>query len=412
MTTAKPGLKLLAALGLPSFGLTFSVTILSAYVPSLLRGDTSPIIIGLIIGAEGFFGLFMPVIVGNLADHAKQVGERFRYLFPAIAAMTAALVLMSLFRETLPIGLLVALFYVGYYAYLAPYWALYPDLVPKDYSGRARSAESVWRVIGALTALISGGFLLNVWRPFPFILAAGLLGIVSLQLMWFLGKHRQIEVKSKRRTFRKAIAFQWNILAQNAPIRNLAIANAFWNAALRSILTFVVLFFVNGLGRSHSFVSGFIFPIAAIGMLIMAPLSGKLADRYGHLIVIAIACIIYGIGDLLPGITQSPLLFAVIPLVSGAAATVMTLPYAVLMRLLSDETHGAASGLFGFSRGVGSFAGPLLAGIAVELGRGVFVSTHGYAAFWLMTGLYVLLSLPFLYRIHLEQPASMKGYAS
>jgi MFS family permease len=49
-----------------------------------------------------------------------------------------------------------------------------------------------------------------------------------------------------------------------------------------------------------------------------------------------------------------------IPLVAAGAATVMTLPMSVLMRLLPEERHGVASGLFGPSRGVGGTLGPLL----------------------------------------------------
>lgn len=402
MSKAEPSLKLLLVLGLPSFGLTFAVTILSAFLPSVLHSLTSPIAIGLIIGVEGIFGLFMPPIFGLLADRAHLVGQRFRYLLPATAAMAAGMTLLGVSAKLLLIVPMVALFYIGYYAYLAPYWALYPDLVPKQFSGRSRSAESVWRVVGSLAALISGGFLLSVWRPLPFLLSAGVVVGVTLGLTGFLSSRRRIKVQSHDTGFRQALGAEWHILRHNGAIRNLAIANALWNAALRSILTFVVLFFTVGLGRSHAFVSGVVFPIAAVGMLVMAPLSGKLADKYGHLKIIGGACLIYGLGDLLPGVTQQRWVFFVIPLVSGAAATVMTLPFALLMRLLTGEGHGVASGIFGFSRGAGSFLGPLLTGIAIELAGG-HMAAKGYAAFWLATGSYVLASIFFLYRIRSAQ---------
>lgn len=398
-TGKSPSLKLLVALGLPSFGLTFAVTMLSAFLPSILNSLANPVIIGLIIGAEGFFGMFMPVVMGNLADRSKQVKDRFKYLLPATAAMAAALCFMSIMPTLVLIGAMVAVFYIGYYSYLAPYWAMYPDLIPKDYSGRSRSAESVWRVAGSLLALISGGFLLSLWRPLPFVLAAGLLGGVTFALVGLLKDHGSAPVKTHTGSLGDAVRYVWQTLKTNAAIRNLVIANALWNATLRSILTFTVLFFTAGLGRSHGFVSGVIFPIAAIGMVIMAPLSGKLADKYGHLKVLAIALVIYGLGDLVAGFTQQYWVLALIPLVSGAAATVMTLPYAVLMRLLNGQPHGAASGIFGLSRGVGSFLGPLLTGIAVQAGQSHFTSTRGYAAFWLAAGIYILASLPFVWGI-------------
>lgn len=128
-------------LGMPSLGLTYAVTILTAYLPSRLVQLTNPIIIGLVIGAEGFFGLFMPFIFGVLVDRVHFVSERSKYLIPSALAMAAALVLAGVEHSLVLIGLMVALFYIGYYAYLAPYWALYPDLIPPEYSGRSAAPK-------------------------------------------------------------------------------------------------------------------------------------------------------------------------------------------------------------------------------------------------------------------------------
>lgn len=400
-----PDLKLLIALGVPSFGLTFAVTMLSAYMPSLMKDIAGPIQIGLIIGAEGFFGLFMPLIMGTLADRSDKVSDRFRYLVPTTILMAASLCLMGLFHILFFIGIMVALFYIAYYSYLAPYWAIYPDLIPKEYSGRSRSAESAWRVTGALLALMSGGFLLSLWKPLPFILAAGLVGVVTFGLITFLHKLSHTKVKRHHQELGEAAGYMWRTLRTNRSIRNLVIANALWNATLRSILTYTVLFFTVGLGRSQHFVSGVIFPIAAIGMVVMAPLSGKLADKYGHIKVLTISLLIYGFGDLSAGFTQASWLIGVVPLVSGAAATVMTLPYAVLMRILHGEPHGAASGIFGVSRGIGSFLGPLITGVAIVWNRSLLSSTHGYAAFWIASGAYILISLFFVRGIHFSESA-------
>ncbi|HEX5447716.1 MAG TPA: MFS transporter [Candidatus Saccharimonadales bacterium] len=394
------GTRFLIMLGLPSLGLTFAVTTLSAYLPDILHDLTNPIVIGLIIGAEGFFGLFMPIIFGGLSDRAKKVGGRLKYLVPAVICMASALIIMGLIKSLWVIGMMVAVFYIGYYAYLAPFWAIYPDLIPASYSGRSRSAESIWRGVGAVTALVGSGFLLSLWKPLPFIVSAGLVAGVTVLLSTILGKRLNQPVHKNEQSIRESFGQVWTILRQNPSIRNLVIANSLWNATLRSILAFTVLFFTVGLSRSHSFVSGVIFPVAAIGLVVMIPLAGKLADSFGYLKVLTIAILIYGLGDIVPGITQRSWVIFIIPIVSGAAATVMVLPYAFLMRLLNNEAHGIASGLFGVSRGAGSFLGPLLTGIAISVGKNVFHSTHGYAAFWWAAGIYVLASLFFLRRIH------------
>lgn len=390
-------LRFIALLGVPAFGLTFGVTILTAFLPTILHSQLNPVLIGLVIGAEGFFGLFVPLIFGALADRAKTVSGRWEYLLPSTALMAAALALMGIFNANVWIvGFMVMVFYLGYFAYLAPYWATYPDLIPKDYSGRSRSAESSWRVFGAFLALVSGGFLLTLWKPLAFIISAGLIVLVTYIFSHTIFHHRRVQIKTKDKSVMDVVSYVKEVLVKRHDIRNLLIANAFWNATLQIIQAFTVLFFTQGLHRSTHFVSGVIFPIAALGILVMAPLSGKLADKYGHKRVILFCCLIYGAGDLMPVFTQQTWVIVIIPLVAGAAAALMTLPYSALMRLLSGQPHGAMSGLFGVSRGIGTFIGPIAAGGVIALGRQLFKSTNGYAGEWLAAGVFILISLFFL----------------
>ena len=44
----------------------------------------------------------------------------------------------------------------------------------------------------------------------------------------------------------------------------------------------------------------------------------------------------------------------------------MSLPYALLMPMMPRGAHGAVTGLYSLSRGVGTSLGPLLAGVAIQ----------------------------------------------
>ena len=77
----------------------------------------------------------------------------------------------------------------------------------------------------------------------------------------------------------------------------------------------------------------------------------------------------------------------------------MTLPYAILMPLMPDDAHGAITGFYSLSRGLGVMLGPLLAGATIQLAGGAFPSTHGYAAMWIVTSAAVLASIPLLGRL-------------
>jgi hypothetical protein len=63
-----------------------------------------------------------------------------------------------------------------------------------------------------------------------------------------------------------------------------------------------------------------------------------------------------------------------------------------------DGDNGAATGLFGLSRGVGLIAGPLLAGAAIAASGGLFAETEGYAALFGVGALALFASMPLLRR--------------
>ena len=393
----------LAALGVPALGMALAVTVISTYLPVLVEQISGPVVVGVLIGGEGFFGMFMPALVGGFSDRVSHtVRDRIPLLIGfgalVVLSLTAVAVIAGAGWQTLT-GYAVALvfLYAGYYAFLAPYWSLYPDLVPDEQSGRSRSVESVWRVIGVGLALVGGGLLLDVWDGLPFLVAAVLVG-VTVTAMVIGTRHRfSTELGDIETGGRFAASRE---LLRDPRIRVFCVATALWNFALAALRAFVVLFFTIGLDRSNSFVSTVIFPLVAVGIAIAAPLSGWAADRWGHVPLLTVALVVYGLGMSLPGFFQSSWVIAVIPVVAAGAATVMTLPESILMRLVPDgHSHGTASGLYGFSRGLGATLGPVLTGVAIMLLAPVFDSTEGYAAMWLVCSAALLASIPVLWAL-------------
>jgi biotin transporter BioY len=63
---------------------------------------------------------------------------------------------------------------------------------------------------------------------------------------------------------------------------------------------------------------------------------------------------------------------------------------------MPEAEHGALTGLYSLSRGLGVMLGPLLAGVAIGVARPLFASTDGYAVSWLVSGGAILLSVPLL----------------
>jgi hypothetical protein len=68
---------------------------------------------------------------------------------------------------------------------------------------------------------------------------------------------------------------------------------------------------------------------------------------------------LYGLGLLVPfgTIATAPLLVAV-PLIAFGGGVTMSLPYAVLIPMMPTGAHGAVTGLYSLSRGLGISLGP------------------------------------------------------
>ena len=258
--------------------------------------------------------------------------------------------------------------------------------------------------------------MLELWQPLPFLTGAAVLsGGITL---FFFGVRRRVggqeggqngegqeaDDGESGQTDWKA---DWKLVRDNRNIRVWIVANGMWEAAIGALRAFVVLYFTKGLGLSLVATAGAL-ALVGVAAIVAAPLSGKLADRYGHRPVMLTALWGFGLG-LLPTLFTTNLYFlaGILP-VAFAAVLLITLPYSVLMGFLpAEEHHGAGASLFSASRGVGIVLGVVLAGIAVDLFRGAgflaFGQTQGYAAIFLVASAFLLASSPLLFKMNIDR---------
>ncbi len=392
-----PQWRFLGLLGLPAFALAGASTVVSTYLPVFIEELSGPGVTGLLIGAEGIFGLCIPLLLGPRADRGRpKAGMGAPLLLAATGLAVVSLVLMPFAGSLVGIAVGLALFYVAYFGYYTPYWALYPALVEPRMRGRAVGLQGTWRGLGLAAALVGGGILIALWRPLPFIVAAIALTAVTLAFARLVERSGRRAGVSRQPGPTVAIP-TLSLLRRHPEIRALLIANSLWEFAIAALKTFVVLFFTIGLGRSFAGTSA-VLALVAAAALVAAPVSGLAADRFGHQRVVNVALWIFGLGLLLPLVSLSGWVVALVPLVAFAAVVVMTLPYSLLMRLMPPGRHGAAAGLYGFSHGLGTLLGPLIAGVAIELSAPVLTSTRGYAAVFAVSAAAIFASLLFLRR--------------
>lgn len=394
--------RLLTLLSLPTFGLSFAISILTTYGPVVLLVIAgSPAKVGVLIGAEGAFALVVPLCSGALSDRLPRQGlaRRVPFIVAGAPLVALGLIALPLLHSFWAAGGAVFVFFVGYYLYYPPYRAMYADLLPRGLYAISQSGQAIARGAGLGVALLAGGLLLSLGTPLPFILAAALVGATTAALIPVLHLERRVPAGAV-----PAATPGGQMLLHDRGMRLFAVANSLWEFSFAGLKSFIVLFVVKGLGHSSTVASGVI-AVVAIAYVLGAPIAGRLATRFGIVPVMGWSALIFGAG-LTAGVLFSSLApdLVLLPFVAMAGAVLLTLPQALALTLAPDGGQGAAAGLVDFSRGVGVVLGPLLVGGAVGASDHLLTATHGYAAMWPVIGIPVLLSLPLLVRMRALVP--------
>ena len=387
--------RLIWLLGLGAFGLAWSITTVAAYVPPVLEKFTSSTtLIGLVLAAEGAFAILLPLLVGPVSDATQTtLGRRRPLMLLALLPMAVTLALVA-FMDTLPATALALFgFFFAYYIYEPPYRGLYPDLLPESVFGRAQGAQHVLRGLALGGALVSGGFLLAVWEPFPFVLAAGVTLLTCGAVVVYAREDPSASRQYAR--LRSFFAAPWRIVRRDKHVRRFLIANTAWEATFAGMRTFVVLYIIVGLDQPL-YVSSIVLAVVAGGYVLAAAASGWFGDQFGIGRVILGASVVYGFGLLAAGFAQAwhTWFYALIFPVAVAGGTVMTLSWALLFKLMPTTDHGAVAGLATTTKGFGLLIGPLAVGAAIDIFRPFLEETEGYAAVWPVCAIPVLAAIP------------------
>jgi MFS family permease len=390
---------LIWTLGLGAFGLAFAITTLT-YLPVVLgRFTDSESLIALVLGAEGLFALLLSPVIGPWSDtFHTPLGRRRPFMLVALGPMAFCLCLVAFMPSLWTAALIVFAFFFAYYVYEAPYRGLYPDLLEPGVFGRAQSVQHVIRGVALAAALVGGGFLLDVWRPFPFLLAALVTTLACGAVIVLVredGGHGRVF-----HGFRAYLATSWAIVREEPDVRRFLLANAAWEGTFAAMRIFVVLYVTKGLDQPAR-VASLVLAVVAGGYVVAAVGSGPIADRVGLARVIFGCSWVYGIGLLVGGLATEwhSWYYALIFPVAVAGGAVMTQSWALLFTLMPDRHRGAISGLATMTKGFGLLVGPLLAGAAIDLLSPVLDETDGYGALWPVAALPVLAAIPLVYRL-------------
>ena len=407
----RPGLvrgRFVWTLGLGAFGLAFSITTLTFLPVELGRFTGSGTLIALVLGAEGVFALLLSPVIGPWSDtFHTPLGRRRPFMLVALGPMAFCLVLMPFMPNLWTTTLVVFAFFFAYYVYEPPYRGLYPDLLPPSVYGRAQGFQHVLRGIALGGALVGGGFLLDVWTPAPFLVAAFVTTAACGAVIVFVredGGHGRVF-----RGFRSYLSTSWSILRAEADVRRFLAANAAWEGTFAAARIFVVLYITRGLHESPR-IASLVLATVAGGYVVAAVGSGPIADRVGLGRVIFVASFVYGGGLLAGGFAREwhDWYYGLVFPVAIAGGAVMTQAWGLLFKLMPPKDRGAISGLATTTKGVGLIVGPLLAGGAIDVSSHYLHKTDGYQVLWPACAVPILAAIPLVARL-IRVEAALSG---
>ncbi len=392
-------------LTLPTLGFSAALTLVTTYLPQILFLYTdSNTLVGFVIGGEGIFSSLIPIWVGVLSERmwTKRWGRRRPFMIFAGPFMAAALILAPFQPGVVPIAVSIFMFFAAYHFYSTPYQALLPDVTPAGNHGKVQGYQALMRGGGMFLAIAVFGSLFAQWRPLPFILCG-----VMIMVVTYVTVTRIKEPEPDRSSLPPSqhvwtdVVRVFKLMGRDKGIWPFMIAVFLWESTLAGLRPFILKYFEQSLGASAQ-VWPLLMSLVGVTYVVAGLLGGYLADRLGRTRIMRIGLYVYlggcVLGAFMPNIKWA---FIGLPLFGLGGSIALTLPYAILIRLMPKGYIGQYTGMFSMMRGLANIIAPLIVGVAIDVATPYFTK-YGYAGreygmIWVVAAVMIIISL-FLFR--------------
>lgn len=397
------GLDRMVLLTLPTMAFSMALSLVTMYLPLLLKtvlgnNPNANILIGFAIGGEGIFSALIPLWVGVVSDRiwTNRWGRRKPFMIFAGPFMASALILAPFQPSYASIAISTFAFFAAYQFYTSPYQSLLPDVTPPDSHGRVQGIQSFMRGGGMFMGMFVAGQLFY-WTPVaPFVLCGML-----LILFTFITASEFTEPEPDMRNIPPRVGLVeegkriWRSLRAHPRIQRFMVATFLWESTLAGLRAFIMLYFVYALHTTTSIGADLLVLVGATYM-IAGVAAGYMADRYGRSRIMRIGLWVY-LGGCVFGffVRDIKWLFIVLPIFGLGGSIVMTLPYAILIRLMPREHIGQFTGMFSMMRGLANIFAPLIAGAAIDAVRPHVQPGSEYSVIWIVPAVMIIVSLFF-----------------
>jgi len=395
----KMSVRTMLVLVLPTLGFSTGLSLITTYLPLILKRYTgSATLIGVAIGGEGIFSALIPLWIGVLSDRiwTKRWGRRQPFMVFAGPFMAASLILAPFQPGYVPIAISTFAFFAAYHIYTSPYQSLIADVTPANNAGKVQGYQAFMRGGGMFLGMVVAGFLFYRWEPAPFIMC----GLLIMIFTYFTVRRIQEPEPEKihrppRQSLWGELKTIWASTRKYPGIQRFMVATFLWESTLAGLRPFIMLYFVYTLGATEQ-VGALLLGLVGVTYMIAAVASGYLADRYGRILLMRVGLGVFFGGCILGFFLRDiKWAFIFLPFFGLGGSIVLTLPYAILMRLMPKEHVGQFTGMFSMMRGLANIAAPVLAGAAIDISTQFMERGTEYSVIWLYTALMILISLFF-----------------
>lgn len=347
---------LVASAFLMDMSFTMITPFLPVYLSSALGAKASEVDMwsGAVFAVTFFVSGLLGPVWGVLADRKSRKLMALR----ASIGLTISYALCGIVQT--PMQLFAARFFQGLCAGLYPaLLALLAASIPARKTGLSMGLMQGGMTVGAVVGPFVGGVLADYFgMRESFFVASVALGLISL-LIGFCIKEKPRTVKVTSRNW-----FDWSVLRQPA-IFKMLIACAVIHASLFSAQPILPLYIAQLQGSMDNIMmlSGTIFSVCAISIMIASPILGAAGQRFGFLKVLSCSLFFAGLLISAQVLGRTPFEFGVWRFIAGfAIAGLIPLVNSIISTECPPDKKGEVFG-FNFQTGhAGMALGPFAAG--------------------------------------------------
>ncbi|MBS4179423.1 MDR family MFS transporter [Lederbergia citrea] len=162
---------------------------------------------------------------------------------------------------------------------------------------------------------------------------------------------------------------------------------------------------VDDLGGSHLYT--WVISIYLLAVVISTPIFGKMADLYGRKLMFTIGTVIFLVGSMLSGLSQSMEQLVIFRLIQGiGAGALATIPFTIIGDVFEFEMRAKMQGWMSSVWGIAGIFGPLAGGFIVDT-----ISWHWIFFMNLPFGIFSLILLWMALHEHVEKKKQIIDYA-